>query len=58
MFRDMGSKINVFSECEEWEHKYKKSNSVIVCLAMLLAFSAGEWIKAYEGQLWAKNWRV
>ena len=58
MFRDMSSKIDVFSEYEEWEHEYKRSNSVVVCLTMLLEFSAGEWIKAYEGQLWAKDWRV
>ena len=45
---DMGSKIDVFSECGEWENEYKKSNGVIVCLAMLLIFSIGGWIKAYE----------
>ena len=48
MFRDMGSKINVFSEYEEWKNEYKKSNSVVVCLAMLLGFSAGGWKRAYE----------
>ena len=58
MFRDMGSKIDVFSKYEEWEHEYKRSNSVVVCLAMLLGFSVGGRIKAYERQLWAKDWRV
>ena len=58
MFRDMGSKINVFSEYGEWENEYKRSNSVVVCLAMFLGFSAEGWIRAYEGQLWAKGWRV
>ena len=53
----MGSKRNVFSEYEEWESEYKKSNSVVVCLAMLLGFSAEWWIRAYEGQLWAKGRR-
>ena len=41
MFRDMGSKIDVFSKYEEWEHEYKRSNSVVVCLAKLLGFSVG-----------------
>ena len=45
---DMGSKIDVFFECEEWEDKHKKSNGIIVCLATLLRFSARGWIKAYE----------
>ena len=45
---DMGSKIDVFFECEEWEDKHKKSNGIVVCLATLLRFSARGWIKAYE----------
>ena len=45
---DMGNKIDVLFECEEWENEYKKSNGVVVCLAMLLRFSIGGWIKAYE----------
>ena len=57
VFGDMGNKRNVFSEYEEWESEYKKSNSVVVCLAMLLGFSAEWWIRAYEGQLWAKGRR-
>ena len=48
MFRDMGSKIDVFSEHWEWENEHKKSNSVVVCLVMLLRFSVGGWINAYE----------
>ena len=48
MFRDMGSKIDVFSEHGEWENEHKKSNGFVICLAMLLRFSAGGWIKAYE----------
>ena len=58
MFRDIGSKIDVFFEYEEWENEYKRSNSVVVCLAMLMRFSARGWVKVYEGQLWAKGWRV
>ena len=54
MFRDMGSKIDVFLEYREWENEYKRSNSVVVCLAMLIGFSIGGWIRAYERQLWAK----
>ena len=46
--KDMGSKIDVFSECREWENEHKKSNGVVVCLAMLLRFSTGGWRKAYE----------
>ena len=45
---DMGNKIDVFFECEEWKNEYKMSNGVVVCLAMLLRFSIGGWIKAYE----------
>ena len=45
---DMGSKIDVFFECEEWEDKHKKSNGIVVCLATWLRFSARGWIKAYE----------
>ena len=45
---DMGSKIDVFSEYEEWQNEHKKSNGVIVCLVMLLRFSVGGWIKAYK----------
>ena len=29
-----------------------------MCLVMLLGFSAGGCMKAYEGHLWAKGWRV
>ena len=50
----MGSKMDVFFEYGEWENKHKKSNDVVVCLAMLLRFSAGGWIKAYE--LWVVIW--
>ena len=57
MFRDIGSRIDVFSTYGKWENEYKKSNSVVVCLAMLLGFSAKWWIRAYEGQLWAKGRR-
>ena len=45
---DMGSKIDVFSDYGEWENEHKKSNSVVVCLAMLRRFSVGGWIKAFE----------
>ena len=45
---DMGSKRCVFSEYGEWENEHKKSNGFVICLAMLLRFSAGGWIKAYE----------
>ena len=38
---DMGNKIDVFSEYGEWENEHKKSNGVVVCLAMLLRFSTG-----------------
>ena len=48
MFRDMGSKIDAFSKYGEWKNKYK-SNGVVVCLVMLLEFSAGGWIRAYKG---------
>ena len=58
MFRDIGSKIKVFFEYGEWENEYEKSNGVVVCLAMLLRFSARGWMRAYEGHLWAKGWRV
>ena len=44
----MSNKIDVFSEFGEWENEYKKSNGVVVCLTMLLGFSARGWIKAYE----------
>ena len=49
MFRDIGSKINVFSEYVEWENEYEKSNGVVGCLVMLLGFSARGWTRAYEG---------
>ena len=52
--KDMGSKMDVFFEYGEWENEHKKSNDVVVCLAMLLRFSAGGWIKAYE--LWVVRW--
>ena len=45
----MRSKIDIFSKYGEWENEYKKSNGVVVCLAMLLGFSTGGWIRAYEG---------
>ena len=57
-FRNIGSKINVFSKYGEWENEYKKNNGVVVCLVMLLGFSAEGWMSAYEGHLWAKGWRV
>ena len=41
MFRDIGSKIDVFLEYGEWENENKKCNGVVVCLAMLLGFSTG-----------------
>ena len=46
--KDIDSKINVFSEYREWENEHKKSNSIVICLAILLRFYAGGWIKAYE----------
>ena len=45
--KDIGSKIDVFSEYREWE-EHKKSNSIVICLAILLRFYARGWIKAYE----------
>ena len=54
VFGDMSSKIDVFSEYREWENEYEKSNNIVMCLAMLLRFSIGGWLRAYEGQLWAK----
>ena len=57
-FRNIGSKINVFSKYGEWENEYKKNNGVVVCLVMLLEFSAEGWMSAYEWHLWAKGWRV
>ena len=45
---DMGSKRCVFFEYGEWENEHKKSNGFVICLAMLLRFLAGGWIKAYE----------
>ena len=58
MFRNIGSKINVFSKYGEWENEYKKSNGIVVCLVMLLGFSTEGWMRAYEGHLWAKGWRI
>ena len=58
MFRDIGSKIEVFFEYGEWENENERSNGVVVCLVMLLGFIAGGLIRAYEGQLWAKGWRI
>ena len=55
MFRDIGSKIDVFFEYGEWENKYKRGNSVVVCLAMLLGFSAEGCMRAYDGHLWVKG---
>ena len=52
--KDMGSKMDVFFEYGEWENEHKKSNGFVICLAMLLRFSAGWWIKAYE--LWVVIW--
>ena len=46
--KDIGSKIDVFSEYREWENEHKKSNNIVICLAILLRFYAGGWIKAYE----------
>ena len=46
--KDIDSKINVFSKYREWENEHKKSNSIVICLAILLRFYAGGWIKAYE----------
>ena len=54
----MGNKIYVFLEYGEWENEYKRGNSIVVCLAKLLRFSAGGCMKAYEGYLWAKGWKV
>ena len=41
MFRDMGSKIDVFSEYRERENEHKMNNGIIEHLAMLLGFVAG-----------------
>ena len=49
MFRDIGGKINVFSEYGEWENEYEKSNGVVVCLAMLLGFSVRGCMRANKG---------
>ena len=57
IFRDIGSKIDVFSEYGEWDNEYK-SNGVVVYLAKLLRFSTGGCMRAYKGHLWAKSWRV
>ena len=34
MFRDIGSKIDVFFEYGEWENENKMSNGVLWCLVM------------------------
>ena len=58
IFRDMGSKIYVSSEYGEWDNENKRGNSVVVCLTKLLGFSAGGCMKANEGHLWVKGWRI
>ena len=39
MFRNMGSKIDVFSEYGEWENEHKMSNGVLWCMEWCMLLS-------------------